>query len=140
VAFFSPVQLFDKVKTEHPGVAENKIIPLFGNLSEIRLGISDDDYSLLVSNVSIVFHVAATVRFDEPIRDAIIKNVRGTREVVGLAAQMKNLMVSKNCPVIYIVYNNPNPKCLNSRKNNTSRPSSEIKTKARASGFGNVIL
>jgi len=93
--FYSSFQLFDKIKTEHPGVAENKIIPLFGNLSEIRLGMSDDDYNMLVSNVSIVFHVAATVRFDEPIRDAIIKNVRGTREVVGLAAQMKNLVVSK---------------------------------------------
>jgi len=107
--FFVPVQLFDKIKKEHPGVAENKIIPVFGDLSEIRLGMSDDDYNLLVRNVSIVFHVAATVRFDEPIRDAIIKNVRGTREVVGLAAQMKNLMVSENCPVItYIDYNNPN--------------------------------
>ncbi|CAI6353065.1 unnamed protein product [Macrosiphum euphorbiae] len=109
--------LFDKIKTEHPGVAENKIIPIFGNLSEIRLGISDDDYNLLVSNVSIVFHVAATVRFDEPIRDAIIKNVRGTREVVGLAAQMKNLMVFLhvsttycNCNRVYVdekVYESP---------------------------------
>lgn len=118
------LQLFDKIKTEHPGVAENKIIPIYGDLSEIRLGMSDDDYNMLVSNVSIVFHVAATVRFDEPIRDAIIKNVRGTREVVELASQMKNLLV-------IIVYYNSNPKCLNSSKDNTSRKSSEIKTKAR---------
>ncbi|XP_029343509.1 fatty acyl-CoA reductase 1 [Acyrthosiphon pisum] len=109
--------LFDKIKTEHPGVAENKIIPLFGNLSEIRLGMSDEDYNMLIRNVSIVFHVAATVRFDEPIRDAIIKNVRGTREVVGLAAQMKNLMVFLhvsttycNCNRVYVdekVYESP---------------------------------
>lgn len=97
-------QLFDKIRTEHPGVAESKIIPVSGDLSEIRLGMSDDDYNMLVRNVSVVFHVAATVRFDEPIRDAIIKNVRGTREVVGLAAQMKNLRVSKNFPVITYVY------------------------------------
>lgn len=49
---------------------------------------------MLAENVSIVFHVAATVRFDEPIHDAIIKNVRGTREIVLLARQMKNLSVS----------------------------------------------
>lgn len=104
MGFFSPVQLFDKIRTKHPGVAESKIVPVLGDMSEIRLGMSDDDYNMLVRNVSIVFHVAATVRFDEPIRDAIIKNVRGTREVVELAAQMKNLMVSKNCPVTYIVY------------------------------------
>lgn len=64
-------------------------------MSEIRLGMSDDDYDLLIRNVSIVFHVAATVRFDEPIREAIIKNVRGTLEVVKLSEQMKNLIVSK---------------------------------------------
>jgi len=92
---FAHAQLFDRIKNEHPGVAENKIIPVLGDLSDIRLKMSDDDYNMLVSNVSIVFHVAATVRFDEPIRDAVIKNVRGTREVVRLAAQMKNLIVSK---------------------------------------------
>lgn len=63
-------------------------------MTKIRLGLSDDDYNMLAENVSIVFHVAATVRFDEPIQDAIIHNVRGTREVVQLAGQMKNLSVS----------------------------------------------
>jgi fatty acyl-CoA reductase len=51
---------------------------------------------MLTENVSIVFHVAATVRFDDPIHDAIIKNVRGTREVVQLAKQMKNILASKH--------------------------------------------
>lgn len=72
-------------------------------MTEIRLGISDDDYDMLVRNVSIVFHVAATVRFDEPIRDAIIKNVRGTREVVRLSEQMKNLIVSKIILVLMFI-------------------------------------
>lgn len=102
--FFSLIQLFDKIKAEHPGVAEKKIIPVLGDLGEIRMGLSDDDYNMLARNISIVFHVAATVRFDEPIRDAIIKNVRGTREVVELAAQMKNLVVSEHFPVIMYIY------------------------------------
>lgn len=87
--------MFEKLRTENPGVLEQKIIPVLGDLSEIRLGLSNDDYNMLVENVSIVFHVAATVRFDEPIQDAIIKNVRGTREVAHLARQMKNIMVRK---------------------------------------------
>ncbi|XP_027850381.2 fatty acyl-CoA reductase 1-like isoform X2 [Aphis gossypii] len=109
--------LFDKIRTENPGVAEKKIIPILGDMAEIRLGISDDDYDMLVRNVSIVFHVAATVRFDEPIRDAIIKNVRGTREVVRLSEQMKNLIVFLhvsttycNCTRVYVeekVYESP---------------------------------
>ncbi|XP_026816393.1 putative fatty acyl-CoA reductase CG5065 [Rhopalosiphum maidis] len=109
--------LFDKIRTEYPGVAENKIKPIIGDLSEIHLGMSDENYDMLVRNVSIVFHVAATVRFDEPIREAIIKNVRGTREVVRLSKQMKNLIVFLhvsttycNCNRIYVeekVYESP---------------------------------
>lgn len=63
-------------------------------MTELRLGLSDEEYGFLVENVSVVFHVAASVRFDEPIRDATIMNVRGTREVVQLAKQMKHLKVS----------------------------------------------
>ncbi|XP_025191043.1 putative fatty acyl-CoA reductase CG5065 [Melanaphis sacchari] len=109
--------LFDRINTEQPGVAEKKIIPVLGDMSEINLGISDDDYDMLVRNVSIVFHVAATVRFDEPLQEAIIKNVRGTREVVKLSGQMKNLIVFLhvsttycNCNRVYVdekVYESP---------------------------------
>lgn len=65
-------------------------------MTELRLGLFEKDYNFLVENVSIVFHVAASVRFDESIKDATIMNVRGTREVVQLAKQMKNLKVGRN--------------------------------------------
>lgn len=73
---------------------EEKLLPVVGDMNELRLGLSDKDYDFLVKNVTVIFHVAASVRFDEPIRDATIMNVRGTREVVQLAKQMKNLAVS----------------------------------------------
>lgn len=75
---------------------EEKLLPINGDMNELRLGLSDEDYNFLTDNISVIFHVAASVRFDEPIRDATIMNVRGTREVVQLAKQMKNLKVSKN--------------------------------------------
>lgn len=65
-----------------------------GDMTELKLGLSDQDYNFLIENVSVVFHVAASVRFDEPIRDATIMNVRGTREIVYLAKKMKKLRVS----------------------------------------------
>lgn len=74
---------------------ENKLFPVLGDVTKLRLGLSDEDYNLLVQNVTIVFHVAASVRFDEPMKDATIMNVRGTREVVLLAKQIKNLAVSE---------------------------------------------
>jgi len=73
---------------------EEKLKAVLGDMTELRLGLSDEDYDFLVENVSVVFHVAASVRFNEPIRDATIMNVRGTREVVQLAKQMKHLKVS----------------------------------------------
>lgn len=91
------LQLFDTIKEQQPGLIEEKLLPIIGDMTELRLGLSDEDYNYLVKNVSIIFHVAASVRFDESIRDATIMNVRGTREVVELAKLMENLTVSGLC-------------------------------------------
>ncbi|XP_050438687.1 putative fatty acyl-CoA reductase CG5065 [Adelges cooleyi] len=101
--------LFEKLRNEKPGLAEKKLFPIEGDITEPQLGLSDVDYRMLSENVSVVFHAAATVRFDEPLREAIIKNVRGTREVVQLGKQMKRLKVFLhvsttycNCNRIYV--------------------------------------
>ena len=39
-----------------------------GDLLLPRLGLSELDRQHIVDNVSIVFHSAATVRFDEPLK------------------------------------------------------------------------
>lgn len=59
----------------------------------LGLGINTEDKQLLINEVSIIFHLAATVRFDDPLKDAILMNTRGTRELVDLANKMKNLEV-----------------------------------------------
>lgn len=38
-----------------------------------------------------VFHVAATVRFDEKLKQAVAINVRGPQEIITLCRQMTNL-------------------------------------------------
>ena len=58
--------IFEDWKTKKPDKVA-KLIPLNGDISKPKLGLSEDDYNTLVENVSIVFHSAATVRFDEPI-------------------------------------------------------------------------
>ncbi|XP_050439097.1 putative fatty acyl-CoA reductase CG5065 [Adelges cooleyi] len=95
------VQLFDTIKSRSPGLLEEKLVPVLGNMTDLRLGLSDKDYSMLVENVSVIFHAAASVRFDEPIRDATIMNVRGTREVVQLAKDIKNLAVLLHVSTAY---------------------------------------
>jgi fatty acyl-CoA reductase len=68
-------------------------VPLIGDCAEIGLGLSATDRQMLEETVSIVFHVAATVRFNDPLKSAILMNTRGTREVMMIVRNMKNLKV-----------------------------------------------
>ena len=56
------------------------------------LGMSDQDRENMKQEVNIVFHSAATVKFDEELSRAASMNVRGTRELMDLAKQMNNLV------------------------------------------------
>lgn len=85
-------QLFDLVRSENPS-ALDKIKLIEGDASELNLGITPEDRYLLQENVSVVFHAAASVRFDDPLAQAIATNTNSTREVVFLAKGMKKLQV-----------------------------------------------
>jgi len=70
-----------------------KISALNGDCSQIDLGLSTDDRTMLIKEVNVIFHSAATVRFDERLDIAIGINVIGAREIVKLAHKMENLEV-----------------------------------------------
>lgn len=74
----------------------HKVSAIAGDVSLPGLGISQSDRTKLADEVNIVFHGAATIRFDEHIRTAININVLGTREMIKLAKEMTNLKVSVN--------------------------------------------
>ena len=100
------------------------------------MGISDEDERILCENVNIVFHSAATVRFDEPLkldfdlfslsffyysffkhRLAVNMNVRGVQKMITLAKKMKKLEVFVHVSTAYancdrqhiteVIYNPP---------------------------------
>lgn len=77
-----------------------KLIPISGNVAEMGLGISGRDYSKL-QNVSIIFHSAASVRFDDSLEYAMMMNTRGTRELIILAKNLKNLKVFQYVSTTY---------------------------------------
>lgn len=58
------------------------------------MGIGEDRVKKLQSEVNIVFHSAATVRFDEHIRNAYETNVNGTKYLLEIAKGMKDLKVN----------------------------------------------
>ncbi|CAH0699496.1 unnamed protein product [Spodoptera exigua] len=84
--------LFDRLRKERPGF-ESKVFVIAGDVMELGLGISEEDRALIINRVNIVYHVAASVRFDDPLEYAIRMNLRGTKEMVELAAEIRNLNV-----------------------------------------------
>ncbi|OQR73266.1 fatty acyl-CoA reductase-like [Tropilaelaps mercedesae] len=67
----------------------SKVVPVEGDILADSLGLSARDRLMLIENASIVFHSAASVRFDEPLRKAIDINVLGTRRVLELCRDLK---------------------------------------------------
>ena len=53
----------------------DKVVPIIGNISEPMLGIGEEDVKLLSENVSVVFHLAATVKFDAPVRYILMHHI-----------------------------------------------------------------
>ncbi|OWR47189.1 fatty-acyl CoA reductase 1 [Danaus plexippus plexippus] len=82
---------FDRLRNERPGVFDSKVFFVAGDVSDIGLGLSEDDRAILLKQTQILFHVAASVRFDDPLKVAVRLNLFGTKQVVDLAKDMKNL-------------------------------------------------
>jgi fatty acyl-CoA reductase len=86
--------VFDIVRTDSKIAVESKFLAIQGDMAQRGLGLSTQDRHQLCREVSIVFHVAATVRFGENHKVAIQTNVVGTQGVVGLCKEMSNITVS----------------------------------------------
>lgn len=82
--------VFMKLRDELPKF-RHQIVAIAGDCSQPNLGMSAQDRATLIREVSIVFHVAATVRFDEKLKLAVPINVRSTRDVVNLCKEITNL-------------------------------------------------
>ncbi|XP_012288354.1 fatty acyl-CoA reductase 1 isoform X2 [Orussus abietinus] len=83
--------IYERLKVEQPNFME-KVVLIEGDMGQKLLGLSEESRKRLLE-INIVFHLAATVRFDEKLRTAVNINVRGTKEIVLLAKQMRNLKV-----------------------------------------------
>ncbi|XP_050558144.1 fatty acyl-CoA reductase wat-like [Spodoptera frugiperda] len=82
--------LYDILRKEKPDFTR-RIIPIIGELAEKNLAISEADRRIIIKEVDIIFHVAATISFQEPLRSAALVNVRGTKEMIVVAKQCRRL-------------------------------------------------
>lgn len=87
------MQCFDVLKKEQQDYTK-KVFLVNGDISQPDVGLSDDDKKIITSEVDVIFHCAATVRFDEPLQRACHINVRATRDLLRMAKQMAKLKVS----------------------------------------------
>lgn len=84
--------LFIKMKQENPNY-RRKISIVKGDCAVAGLGLNSKATQMLINHVNIVFHVAATVRFDEHLRTAININVKGTHTILDMCKKMMQLKV-----------------------------------------------
>lgn len=92
MSFFN-LKLFDLVKKERGANIIDKVEAVPGDVSVPDLGMSPKDRAKVTSEAEIIFHCAATVRFDEPLKQAVLLNVRGTKLILELAKECKQLLV-----------------------------------------------
>ncbi|XP_011053043.1 PREDICTED: putative fatty acyl-CoA reductase CG5065 [Acromyrmex echinatior] len=82
--------LYDRVKKEVPNF-HKKIVPIIGDSNIKDLGLSESDRNMLISKVSIIFHMAANMQFYGKIKISTIVNIDATATILKLAKRMPNL-------------------------------------------------
>ncbi|XP_025835305.1 putative fatty acyl-CoA reductase CG5065 [Agrilus planipennis] len=97
--------IFEPLKRNTIEIFEEKVEVIAGDLAVSQLGISPADQKKILEETNFVFHIAATVNFDEKIKKAVEINIKGTRDILKLAKQMKCLQgfvyistAYSNCP------------------------------------------
>ncbi|CAD7012235.1 unnamed protein product [Ceratitis capitata] len=74
----------------------DKIVPIEGDVGQEHLGISEAERQVLIDNVHVVFHSAATLDFFQSLKETTNINLLGTRRVVELCKQLSKLEVSED--------------------------------------------
>lgn len=70
----------------------SKLCAIAGDVGQPKLGISDEDRALLAREINVVFHSAATLDFEATLKPTVEINLLGTRRVMELCAEMKNII------------------------------------------------
>jgi len=92
--------LFDEVR-ENDSEFEKKVVALPGELTESKLGLSEEHYQLLIDEVQLIMHSAASVNFNEELKQSLEINVCAVEEVCRLCHQIKDLQAFVHVSTAY---------------------------------------
>lgn len=92
IRVFGHLQLFDYFRKNDESLL-SKLKAVHGDVGKDGLGIAQEMKDELISEVSIVFHGAATLNLDASLTEAINLNTTGTLRMLEFCSAMKNLKV-----------------------------------------------
>ncbi|XP_069683847.1 putative fatty acyl-CoA reductase CG5065 isoform X2 [Periplaneta americana] len=82
--------LFENVIKSNPN-AMKKLVAVECDFSQPDLGLQKEIRRQLISEVTLVFNMAASLRLEAGMKDAIANNTTGTKRILDLCLQMKHL-------------------------------------------------
>ncbi|KAF9430619.1 cyclin-dependent kinase inhibitor far1 [Podila epigama] len=101
-------RIFDTLKNQfaspqefHKQIAQ-KIVPVKGDITLDRLGLSDEDLEMIQNDTRIVINSAASVSFNDPSNDALEMNTRGPFRTIEVAKGIKNLGAFVHISTAYV--------------------------------------
>lgn len=84
------VQLFQRIRDECPLVLR-KVTAVHGDITMEALGLTAATRQTICERAQIVYHLAATLKLEATLKDAIEMNLNGTRRVLELCGEMQQL-------------------------------------------------
>lgn len=115
---FQKHEVFNRIRNGCPK-ALSKMTVISGDMGSVGLGLSQQDESMLIAKISVVFHVAATVKFNEDMKDAADLNTLGTVQMMEFCSKIKNL---KSVVHVSTAYCNPNVDIVEEQVYETTEP------------------
>ncbi|XP_075543793.1 fatty acyl-CoA reductase 1-like [Dermacentor variabilis] len=97
-------EVFQLLKREVPD-ARSKVKVVAGDLALPGLGLSEADMTTICEEASVVFHLAATVRFFDSLKQLLQLNVIGTRCILDICKKMPNLCAFVHVSTAYSSWN-----------------------------------
>ncbi|CAG9802079.1 unnamed protein product [Chironomus riparius] len=89
---FESLPMFERIMNEKPEVM-NKIYPVWGDISEPNFGLSAEHMKHVIENTNIVFHLAASLKLEAPLKTNVTMNLESVKQMCDIAKQMKNLLI-----------------------------------------------
>lgn len=94
--------VFNRLREEKRTDLFEKLIAVAGDVGEEDLGLSPEDRAMLIDRAQVVFHSAATLDFEANLKTTTNINLLGTRRIVQLCQEIKDLKALVHVSSAYV--------------------------------------